>query len=180
VKPAAGTWCRSLYLYRGAAADALSCLKYGKRLSILDPLVDALLSAVAQMVAFPDTDLLVPVPASRRKLWTRGFNQSSVLAEPLGKLMGIPVEKGALRRHGSRSQVGLGKKDRMRNAAASFGPGRRIEIVKGKRVLLFDDVYTTGATVRACEKILLGKGASVSILTFARRSPEDIEHLIMD
>jgi ComF family protein len=180
VKPKAHPWCRSLYLYRGATAHALSCLKYGKRLCILDPLISLLLTAATQLEPFPEPDLVVPVPASLRGLWKRGFNQSTVLADPLGKLMGIPVERSVLSRQGSKQQVGLGRSDRNRNAAVSFGPGRRIDLVNGKRVLLFDDVYTTGATVRACARILLRKEASVSVLTFARRSPEDIEHLIVD
>lgn len=180
VKPEPVAWCRSLFLYRGPVASALSCLKYGKSLCVLDPLVEKMLTAARDLDPVPAADIVVPVPVSRMGLWHRGFNQSAVLAEPLGRLVGTPVERTVLSRKGARSQVGLGRKERTRNARSSFGPGRNIVRVKGKRVLLFDDVFTTGATVRACAGILKRYGASVSVLTLARRAPENMEHLIVD
>ncbi|MBN2720656.1 MAG: ComF family protein [Proteobacteria bacterium] len=172
--------CRSLFYYRGSLPAILSCLKYRKDFCVLDPLVEKMLDASGKLDTFPEADMIVPVPVSRRGLWSRGFNQSALLARFLGKSRGIPVENGVLSRKGSKAQVGLGKKERRRNAQKSFGPGRRIEIVGGKKVLLFDDVYTTGATVAACARILKHSGASVSILTLARRSPEDFQHPGMD
>jgi ComF family protein len=172
--------CRSLYMYRGAAARALSLLKYEKRLCILQPLTEAMLLAVGEPVRYSEVDLLIPVPVTRRGLWKRGFNQSAVLADSLGRYLEVPVERSALRRYGSHPQVGLGRRDRYRNAAESFGPGRCIDRVKGRRILIFDDVYTTGATVMTCAKILRNQGALVSILTFARTAPENIEHLVVD
>jgi ComF family protein len=172
--------CRSLFLYRGSVAAAVSWLKYRKNFCVLDPVVEKMLAAVQEMEPFPCAEVVVPVPISRRGLWGRGFNQSAVLAEPLGRLIGARVEKGALRKKGSGKQVGLGKKERVKNARSSFTAGRRIHRIDGKRVLLFDDVYTTGATVRFCAGILRRHGASVSILTLARRAPENIEHLTMD
>jgi len=172
--------CRSLFRYSGSMPGILSCLKYRKGLCVLDPLVEKMLDAVRKMDPFPEADMLVPVPASKRTLWKRGFNQSAVLAGFLGKEKGIPVGKDVLSRRGSRSQVGLGRGERMRNARFSFRPGRCIKMVGGKKVLLFDDVYTTGATVRTCAKVLQRFGASVFILTLARRTPEDIQHLDVD
>jgi len=159
---------------------ALSCLKYGKSFCVLDPLVEKMLAAIRDLEPVPAADIVVPVPVSRTGLWRRGFNQSAVLAEPLGRLVGAPVERTVLSRKGARSQVGLGRVERTRNARSSFGPGRTIARVKGKRVLLFDDVFTTGATVRTCAGILKSYGASVSVLTLARRAPENMEHLIVD
>ena len=173
-------WCRSLFFYRGAVATALSCLKYGKSFCVLDPVVEKMIAVTRELEPLPTADVVVPVPVSMKGLWHRGFNQSAVLAEALGQLVEAPVEKEILSRKGSKSQVGLGKKERIRNARSSFGPGRRIDKVKGKRVLLFDDVFTTGATVRACARILQRNGASVFILTLARRAPEDVEHLVMN
>lgn len=172
--------CRSLYLYKGAAAQALSLLKYGRRLCMMAPITDAVIRAVGDPGLFFDVDLLVPVPSSRRGLLKRGFNQSALLAESLGRHLGVPVDRSVLRRRGSRPQVGLGRGERYRNAFASFGPGRHAGRVRDKRILLFDDVYTTGATVIACAKILKSRGAGVSVLTFARKAPENIEHLIVD
>ncbi len=166
--------CRSLFHYSGSMPALLSCLKYRNGLYVLNPLVEKMIGAVRKMDSFPEADMLVPVPASKKSLWKRGFNQSAILAAYIGKEKGIPVEKDLLSRKGSRSQVGLGRKERMRNAKSSFGPGRNIGRIEGEKVLLFDDVYTTGATVRACAKILEGAGASVFVLTLARRSPEDV------
>lgn len=172
--------CGSLFYYRGSLPALLSCLKYRKDFCVLDPLVEKMLDASGKLDPFPEADMLVPVPVSRRGLWIRGFNQSVLFARFLGESRGIPVEKNVLSRKGSKAQVGLGKEERRRNARKSFRPGRRIEIVRGKKVLLFDDVYTTGATVAACARILKHFGASVSILTLARRSPEDFQHPRVD
>lgn len=155
-------------------------LKYGKRLCLLAPLADVMLQAVQHSGFVLEADLLVPVPASWRSLIKRGYNQSALLADSLGRHLGVPVDRSVLKRRGLKPQVGLGRDARFSNAAESFAPGRGIGRAAGKRILLFDDVYTTGATVRTCAGIVQAQGASVSILTFARRAPEYIDHLVMD
>ena len=168
------TWCRGVLLYRGAVAEALSRLKYGGMIPLLKPLEEALGLGIRSLHPFPEVDLLIPVPLSFSGQWKRGFNQSNILAASVARQLDVEVQAGALRKKGSRTQVGLTAKERSRNAAASFVAGRAINLVRGKRVLLFDDVYTTGATVRACARILRRAGASVSVLTLARAvSPLD-------
>jgi ComF family protein len=135
---------------------------------LLKPLEEALGSGIRSLHPFPEVDLLIPVPLSKNGRWKRGFNQSNILAAPVARQLGVKVLTGALRKKGSRTQVGLTTIQRRRNAAASFVAGRAINRVMGKRVLLFDDVYTTGATIRACARILHRAGASVSVLTLAR------------
>jgi ComF family protein len=135
---------------------------------LLDPLGEALATGIRAIHAFPEVDLLVPVPLSRRGLWKRGFNQSYILAALVARQLDVNMQPDALRKKGNRTQVGLPAKERSRNAIASFMPGRAIERVRGKRVLLFDDVYTTGATVRSCARILRRAGAKVFVLTLAR------------
>ena len=161
-------WCRGVLLYRGAVAESLSRLKYGGMIPLLKPLEEALGSGIRSLHPFPEVDLLIPVPLSFSGRWKRGFNQSNILAVSVARQLDVEVQTGALRKKGSRTQVGLAAKERSRNAAASFVAGRAINLVRGKRVLLFDDVYTTGATVRACARILRSAGASVSVLTLAR------------
>ncbi len=161
-------WCRGVFLYRGAVAEALSRLKYGSMIPLLEPLDEALAMGIRGLHPFPDVDLLIPVPLSIRGLWKRGFNQSYVLAASVGRLLDVQIQTDALRKKGNRTQVGLAAVERSRNATTSFVPGRAIEQVRGKRVLLFDDVYTTGATVRSCARILRRAGSSVFVLTFAR------------
>jgi len=167
-------WCRGVLLYRGAVAEALSKFKYGGMIGLLRPLEEAFTTGIRTLHPFPQVDLIVPVPLSLNGRWKRGFNQSYVLAVSAARQLGVEVQTGALMKKGSRIQVGLSAKERSRNAAASFVPGRAIDRVRGQRVLLFDDVYTTGSTVRACARILRSAGSSVSVLTFARAvSPFD-------
>ncbi|UCG38433.1 MAG: ComF family protein [bacterium] len=173
-------WCRGLYLYTGAMARALAALKFGRRLALLAPLRRRLMDGWEGLEPKPEVELVVPVPASWFRKWERGFNQASLLAEPLARALEVPLLETALGRRGSRTQVGLGRADRERNAARSFLPGKGIGKVAGRRVLLFDDVYTTGATVQACSRLLSRQGASVTVLTLARRAPDNLEHLVVD
>lgn len=167
-------WCRGVLLYRGAVAEALSRLKYGGMIPLLEPLGDGLVSGMNALHPFPEVQIVVPVPLSLHGRWKRGFNQSYLLGQLVARHLGVEVETEALRKKGSRTQVGLAAKERNRNAAASFVPGRAIDRVRGQSVLLFDDVYTTGATVRACTRILRKVASSVSVLTLARaESPLD-------
>ncbi len=161
-------WCRGVFLYRGAVAEALSKFKYGGMIGLLAPLEEALARGISTLHPFPEVDLLVPVPLSLNGRWKRGFNQSYVLAVSAARQLGVEVQADALRKKGGRTQVGLSARERSRNAAVSFVPGEAIDLVRGQRVLLFDDVYTTGSTVRACARILRSAGASVSVLTLAR------------
>jgi ComF family protein len=163
-------WCRGLYLYEGALAGALSGIKYGGRIALLDPLSDAFVKGMRLLEPLPSLDLVVPVPLSRRASWRRGFNQSFLLADLAARHLGLKVRSGALQRRGGHAQVGLTARERDRNAAASFMAGRSLRRAAGKRILLVDDVYTTGATVRACARILRGTGAEVFVLTLARAS----------
>jgi len=157
-----------VYLYRGAMAEALSKFKYGGLIGLLAPLEEALAMGIRSLHPFPEMDLLIPVPLSLNGRWKRGFNQSYVLAASVARQLGVEVQTDALRKKGNRTQVGLSARERSRNAAVSFVSGRAIDLVRGQRVLLFDDVYTTGSTVRACARILCSAGATVSVLTFAR------------
>lgn len=167
-KPPPFKWCRGVFLYQGAVAEALSGFKYKGHLSLQVPLQDAMSEGLKAIPALPEADLLVPVPLSRPGLRKRGFNQSYILGAQVARKLGIEVQTDVLRKSGSITQVGLSASGRILNAKASFVPGRTVARVKGHTVLLFDDVYTTGATVRACAGILRRAGAEVSVLTFAR------------
>ncbi len=118
-----------------------------------------------------EADLIAPVPLHRWRLLRRRFNQSAVLAHALGRQAGKPVAADLLvRTRATPSQGGLNFRQRRRNVRNAFAVRRpRAASVRGRRVLLVDDVLTTGATVEACAKALLAAGASgVDVVVLAR------------
>ena len=111
---------------------------------------------------------MVPVPLHRRRLYERGFNQAMLLCRGIGRHWGLEVaETGLARIRQTAPQIRLTPKEREKNVRGAFaatGAG-----FTGKRVLLVDDVYTTGATVSECSRILMDAGAKeVGVLTVAR------------
>lgn len=118
----------------------------------------------------PGLELIVPVPLSRLKLLLRHFNQAAMLARVLGRETGVPVDPMLLRRtRWTRSQVGMTRDQRQRNIAGAFSvPRHRRASLRGRNVLLVDDVITTGATVEACARTLKRAGAArVDVLALA-------------
>ena len=122
-------------------------------------------------------DAIIPVPLHRFRLIWRKFNQSAELARALAPLSGKPVLMDAVRRtKRTRRQIGLGPRAREENVRGAFAitPEGR-EALFGRRVVLVDDVYTTGATVSAVTRVLKRAGvADVTVLTFARALPGPI------
>ena len=118
-----------------------------------------------------ESDLIVPVPLYRTRLWQRRFNQSALLGFELQHLTGIPVDVFSLkRRRATRSQVGLSQNARRTNVTGAFDLSpRRKKLIEGRNILLIDDVLTTGSTVDACAHTLKKSGASsVNVLVLAR------------
>ncbi len=117
-----------------------------------------------------DADLIVPVPLYRSRLWSRRFNQSALLARAVGRLTGVPVDcflLGRVKR--TPSQVGLTAEQRRRNVAGAFRVMGARGQLKGKRIVVVDDVITTGATADACARTLKRAGAArVDVLALAR------------
>jgi ComF family protein len=122
-----------------------------------------------------ECDVILPVPLHRWRFWQRRFNQSAELARALARSSALPFAPQALNRiRRTEQQIGLGSKERKRNVDGAFRVPKEQEIhVRGRRVLLIDDVYTTGATVKAATRALLRGGAkSVDVLTFSRVPPD--------
>jgi ComF family protein len=115
------------------------------------------------------SDVLVPVPLHPRRLRERGFNQSALLAEEIGRRAGrLACAEALVRRRDTVPQAGLSAASRRRNVEDAFAVRRRARVA-GRVVTLVDDLVTTGATARACARALRGAGAAeVRLLTVAR------------
>lgn len=115
-------------------------------------------------------DIIIPVPLHQNKRRQRGFNQAELMARPLGKAWGLPLEAKVLyRRKSTPAMSGLNPIHRRENVAGAFVVERgKEEKIKEKSILLIDDVYTTGSTVDECSRVLLEAGAKeVFVLTLA-------------
>jgi ComF family protein len=158
---------RSLYIYEGAAREAVRALKYNYLSALAQPMAQLMARYVEEEDI--EADLVVAVPLYGRRKRLRGYNQSALLARELSRLCGLSlVERGLARRRNTPPQArSVDAEARKRNVADAFSADRRW--VEGKRVLLIDDVMTTGATLDACAGALREAGAaSVWALTFAR------------
>lgn len=115
--------------------------------------------------------LLVPVPLHRWRMWSRGYNQAALIASALSRRTGLPADLGLLRRIRSTPPLrGLGRRERALAVRAAFrvAPEGRARLA-GRRIVLVDDVYTSGATAAACARTLKRAGAaSVEVLCWAR------------
>ncbi len=140
-------------------------LKYGRKVGAAATMA-AFMAPLAQVTGGA---LLVPVPLHRWRLWSRGFNQSELVARELANRLGIEHRSDALRRtRRTRPLKGMGVKQRQREVARAFEVADPSAIA-GRHVVLVDDVLTSGSTSDACAKVLLKAGAArVDLLCFAR------------
>ncbi len=157
---------RAIGEYDGTLREIIHALKYSGRRSLAKPL--AALMRVRGAELLTAADCVVPVPLHRRREYSRGFNQARELARHLG----LPVVHALARRRHTRAQVELAADRRQANVADAFGLRRDWlgkASVRGMKVLLIDDVSTTGATLESCARVLKESGASdVFALTAAR------------
>jgi len=150
----------------GIARAAILLTKHGRRLSLLRHLSRLLAESAPQYLSLQEWDGLVPVPLHWLRRWRRGFNQAEVLAGAVGRRHGLPVLGRALSRVRATPLQHGDFEARRRNVREAFAVRRK---VAGRRLLLVDDVFTTGATANACAAVLLRAGATeVGVLTLAR------------
>lgn len=160
---------RAALVYQDLAARLIASLKYSDRTDLV-PLMAAWMSRAGRELIEGD-EVVVPVPLHARRLFRRRFNQSAELARAIARRERLVYEPLCLTRvRPTRSQVGLGPDERRSNVRGAFQvKAERAAAVKGRRVLLVDDVFTTGATVSAATRALKRAGArEVDVLVFAR------------
>lgn len=165
---------RAAVSYSGVARVMVQGLKYRDQTDFAPRMAQWMLRAGSQLVR--DADLIVPVPLHRSRFFWRRFNQSAELARAIAKLAGKPLAPHVVMRiRNTRQQVGLKLAERQENVRTAFSvPLACRSEIEGRRLLLVDDVYTTGSTVYAVTKALIkGGAAAVDVLTFARVLPGD-------
>jgi len=161
---------RAVFVYDGTGREMVLAFKHGDRLDMTPGFTAWLLRAGADMVR--ESSIVLPVPLHRQRLFMRRYNQSAVLARALAQAAPHMVfDPFILRRlRKTPPQKGLSRTERQKNMQNAFAvlPEKR-GAIKGKNLLLIDDVHTSGATLNACAKALKQNGAqSVFVLTLAR------------
>ena len=164
-EPPPFTRARAAVIYEEPVSKAITGLKFGRRLAYL-PVMHSWLQQPRCLELVEDADLIAPVPLYPKRLKQRGFNQAILLAQAFPE---TPLAREAVvRLRHTAPQVGLNPKERRANVKGAFGVPDPA-LVKGKNILLIDDLFTTGATVQECAKVLKKAGARrVEVLTVAR------------
>jgi ComF family protein len=160
---------RAAVRFDDIARALVHALKYGDRLDLAPMMGRWIASAGREILA--EADALVPVPLHWRRLWARRFNQSAMLAAAISVESKVPIAATALKRvKATAQQVGLTRSERAANIQGAFRvPQESKAAVAGRRLVLVDDVLTSGATVDGCARALLRAGAAnVDVLIFAR------------
>lgn len=164
---------RAALRYEGAARALVHRLKYADRLDLAPALAVLMARAGAELLA--DAHVIVPVPLHRGRLWRRRFNQAMALSLALSRRTGLPCEPLLSRVKPTVSQVGLTRAQRRENLQGAFRVSQEAKPrLQGQRVLLVDDVLTTGSTANAAARALLrGGAAAVDVLTLAQVVTQD-------
>lgn len=167
--PPAYRRARAAFRYDDHSRGLVLGLKHGDRLESAIPLADWMMRAGGCLLN--EADLIVPVPLHRSRLFARRFNQSALLAQRLSEMTKVPYGPSVLRRvRSTPSQGSLTRRQRILNVQGAFSVTPRSRaLIENRRVLLIDDVLTTGATAESCARALTRSGASdVDVLSVAR------------
>jgi ComF family protein len=164
---------RSVVLYDGAMKEAIHKFKFEGKRSLSLPLGEFLVDYLKRgYIPVKKIDAIIPLPLSKKRERQRGYNQSELLAREVAKHFSVDIDSSSLRKvKDITPQFELSRKDRLSNVKGAF----RSSPLKEKSILLVDDIFTTGATVREASRALKEAGAaSVYVLTLARAAcPEE-------
>ena len=167
--PPAYARARAAVRYDDVARTLVHALKYQDRTDLAPAMGRWMARAGRELLQ--EADVLVPVPLHWKRGWSRRYNQSGALARVIERQTGVKLSSEALRRvRPTQQQIGLSRKERASNVQGAFKVAAdRLSLIHGRRVVLIDDVLTSGATADACARALLrAKAASVDVLVFAR------------
>lgn len=141
-------------------------MKYGRKVALARTMSRYMQPLIGDL---PANAMFVPVPLHRTRLWARGFNQSAIVARQLSRRTGLPVAVDALRRIRATPPLkGMNAHQRRRTVAGAFRANPKVEL-RGRTVVLVDDVLTTGSTANACARVLKRAGAErVDLISWAR------------
>ncbi len=162
---------RSIADYDSVVGEAIRLLKYHGKVVMAKRLAELMVDALPNLFLIEDYDLIIPVPIHKKRYIKRGYNQVEVIGRIFSQKVGIPLESQSLMKiKDTPSQTVIGISDRIDNVRGSFGVVDTTKL-KGKRILLIDDIMTTGATVNECSKVLTNKGKTsyIDVFTIARR-----------
>jgi len=158
---------RAVGIYEGIIKESLYNLKYTGRRSLAAPMGQLMARLVLDDGRYRSVDVIVPVPLAEGKLRQRRFNQSELLARELGKWLKVGVEEALIRIKDTPAQSKKGRRERLRNLRGAFAVAFGQDLT-GKRILLVDDVLTTGSTLSECTKVLRDRGAAdIMAITWA-------------
>jgi len=167
--PPAFDAARAALVYEGPCRDLVHAFKYRNKTHLRRPLALLTMECLSGFVASRALDLIVPVPLHPRRLRSRGFNQAVLLGDLLAREWRLPLARRALRRiRWTEPQINLAAHERRENVKGAFAVADP-SLVAEKRVLLVDDVLTTGSTAEECSRVLKRAGATeVTVVTVAR------------
>ncbi len=161
---------RAHFLYEGPIRELIHSFKYNQRTHLRSPLALLTIEGVGVFLADQNLHAIIPVPLHRSRLRQRGFNQAVLLGNILSRHLSIPLLPDALvRTRQTEPQIDLSATERRMNVKGAFTVNRA-ELVAGKRLLLFDDVMTTGSTINECAMELKKAGAEFVVATTIART----------
>lgn len=160
-------WIRSACVYDDASKMAMLPFKHCGRISYSKFMSRAMIWALHDVV-LTDIDLVMPVPLARRRLFYRAYNQAALLARPIARVLGVCIDYSSVSRKYRRDMGHMNSRERARNIHGVFNVVCP-ENIRGKNILLVDDVMTSGATFRELRRVLIDSGATnVYGVTFCR------------
>ena len=160
---------RAVGRYETILLEAIHRFKYNGKIYIGEILGRLMAEYAYPLFNISNNSSIVPVPLHPKKLRERGFNQSLILAREISKKFTIPLDFMTLRRYvNTEPQISLGKKERESNVHGAFSV-IDAEKIKGQRIILVDDVFTSGSTVKECARMLMkNKAAAIAVITLTR------------